>query len=187
MTRILLGVLAGVVVVGVVVITSSPTLFQGKIFARINPVTRCELMSKIIAAQKIKPFTPQVATFIDVPTDHPCFSAIETGKRKGWIQGYKDGNFQPNKSLIRAEVAKVVVTAWKVTEVIPNVPSFVDVPTNAWYYNSVESLFKKIGTKICSTDNPLKSKSSCKDGKFNPTDTATETWAQYVVNAMAAL
>lgn len=49
--------------------------------------------------------------FVDVPADHPQAVAIEYLRSHGFIQGYKDGKFYPDKDLTRGEFAKLMVTA----------------------------------------------------------------------------
>jgi len=49
--------------------------------------------------------------FADVPASHPQAEAIEYLKNHGIIEGYKDGNFYPDKELTRGEFAKLMVTA----------------------------------------------------------------------------
>ena len=49
------------------------------------------------------------ATFTDVPEDNDYQEAIETLKALGVIDGYDDGTFKPEKTVTRAEMAKLMV------------------------------------------------------------------------------
>ena len=49
------------------------------------------------------------ATFEDVPVDHDNYEAIEALKALGVIDGYDDGSYKPEKTITRAEMAKLMV------------------------------------------------------------------------------
>lgn len=46
-------------------------------------------------------------TFSDVPLSHWAYAAISSATEKGWVSGYEDGTFKPEKAITRAEVAKL--------------------------------------------------------------------------------
>lgn len=58
--------------------------------------------------------------------------------KKGWISGYPDGQLHPERSLTRAQFAKVIQTlfGFSTDEVKP----FQDVQKNQWYYDAVTAL-----------------------------------------------
>ncbi len=74
------------------------------------------------------------ATFSDVPSSHPYYSAIESLKNLGVVKGYPDGNFRPDQAVNRAEALKMVLLTAKV-----NVPpglyqtDFPDVSLSDWF------------------------------------------------------
>ena len=49
--------------------------------------------------------------FWDVPKDHWAFSCIAELVNKGVLAGYEDGSFQPDRTVTRAEWAKIMVLA----------------------------------------------------------------------------
>jgi len=51
------------------------------------------------------------ATFKDVPADHWAASAIQTAVKKGYVSGYPDGTFKPERNVTRAEFMKMLVSA----------------------------------------------------------------------------
>ena len=54
---------------------------------------------------------PLTATFADVPTSHPFFRAIEALAAAGITSGCGNGNFCPDKTVTRAEIAKFFALA----------------------------------------------------------------------------
>ncbi|WP_349409390.1 S-layer homology domain-containing protein [Pseudalkalibacillus sp. SCS-8] len=59
-------------------------------------------------------YNPEVppASFTDLPPNYPGFVEISILAHNGVLDGYKDGSFQPKKELTRAEMAKIIVTAF---------------------------------------------------------------------------
>jgi hypothetical protein len=75
------------------------------------------------------------AQFPDVSGVDPNYDAIEYVADKGIVQGYPNGNFEPNISINRAEFVKILVTTVYSESDISNCKegSFTDVPADAWY------------------------------------------------------
>lgn len=69
-------------------------------------VTRAELV-KIIAAYFPVPEGGK-PPFGDVPGDHWAASAIAYAADQGWVGGYEDGSFQPDKAVTRAEAVRII-------------------------------------------------------------------------------
>lgn len=70
-----------------------------------QPVSRAELV-KLVAA--FFPETSGTATFPDVPADHWAADVISFAASQGWVSGYPDGTFQPQRSISRAEAVKLL-------------------------------------------------------------------------------
>ncbi len=51
------------------------------------------------------------ANFKDVPNNHWAFSVINKMSSDGILSGYPDGSFKPDKSITRAEFAKIIVAS----------------------------------------------------------------------------
>ncbi len=88
------------------------------------------------------------ATFSDI-SERPVLEqdAIKKAVALGIIEGYEDGTFGPDKTITRAEFAKIAVTAAgakdTATMLEANASSFKDVKANSWYtgwINAGESL-----------------------------------------------
>lgn len=69
--------------------------------------------------QAISPNQPPAATvkeesakvFSDIPSHHPNYKAIKFLKEKSVISGYEDGSFQPERTVNRAELLKIIVAS----------------------------------------------------------------------------
>lgn len=61
---------------------------------------------------------------------------VEYGIDNGFINGYPDGTFQPDKAVTRAEFAKMLNSALGITK--KAVISFGDVDVNQWYYPEIQ-------------------------------------------------
>lgn len=51
-------------------------------------------------------------SFPDVKNDHEAYDAIQTMSSKGVLDGFLDGTFKPNQLLTRAEMSKVIASAF---------------------------------------------------------------------------
>lgn len=74
-------------------------------FKPMNPVTRAEFAT--IASRFDELESSHVTAFTDVPMSHWAYRAIASAAEKGWVSGYSDGTFRPEKAITRAEVAKL--------------------------------------------------------------------------------
>ncbi len=69
--------------------------------------------------------------FLDVSNGHWAASAIETAVEQGYVSGYPDETFKPNKEVTRAEFMRMLVDALKLP---------VDPSEGAWYEKYVSAL-----------------------------------------------
>ena len=71
--------------------------------------------------------------------DHWAERAIMEVFRKGWMNGYEDATFRPQRPLTRAEAITVVVRAFGPSEGTPAAAPlrFTDVPAGHWAYGSI--------------------------------------------------
>lgn len=90
---------------------------------------------------------------MDIPTEHPHYSAIEFLQENGILTGYPDPTsseespqflFKPTQIVNRAEVTKIIVGRSASTTLTSTGSSFSDVPATAWYSVYVETAFKKL-------------------------------------------
>ena len=72
--------------------------------------------------------------FTDVPALHPYLPAIRWGKASGVLSGYPDGTFQPEATVNRAEILKIVLAAKGIDATSgETTATFSDVEPGAWY------------------------------------------------------
>jgi hypothetical protein len=87
--------------------------------------------------------TPQAqeptVSFSDLTPDHWAYSYVESLVEKGVINGYPDGTFKPQKTVTRAEFAKMIVLArgWPLLSISQT--SFSDVSTDYWGHQYIET------------------------------------------------
>jgi hypothetical protein len=85
------------------------------------------------------PPSNQTSAFSDLPTSHWAYENIMEMVALGILDGYADGSFQPNKTISRAEFAKILVLSLQLPATNPITSAFSDVPPNHWAYQVVES------------------------------------------------
>ena len=97
-----------------------------------QPVSRAELV-KLLSA--FFPEASGTASFPDVPADYWAADVIAFAADRGWVSGYPDGTFQPERSISRAEAVKLVNQALGRQAGERNVAMpFSDVPSGHWAY-----------------------------------------------------
>ena len=74
-------------------------------FAPNRTITRAEFT--VIAVRFAKLVRGADADFSDVPVNAWYYDSIATAVEYGWIDGYTDGTFRPNKPITRAEVVSI--------------------------------------------------------------------------------
>lgn len=78
-------------------------------------------------------------SFTDLTTNHWAYKDIIELCQAGIINGYPDGTFGPERSITRAEFAKIIVGVKGTTLVNPAQPTYQDAARNNWYYQYVET------------------------------------------------
>ena len=105
-------------------------------------ITRAELATIIARFAKLDVNTE---TFSDI-TGHWAQKSIELAAGNGWINGYTDGTFRPNKSIIRAETFAMINRVLdrqteSVSDLLPTSDMNMwsdNLNENAWYYKDVQ-------------------------------------------------
>lgn len=85
--------------------------------------------------------TNDKTTFSDMGEASWAQEAVDALVNMGIISGYPDGTFLPNKSITRAEFAKIIVLASGRYDKNAKC-SFTDVPESQWYYSYVASAYE---------------------------------------------
>lgn len=85
----------------------------------------------------------QAATFKDVPQNHWAYDAINKMSNQGIINGYANGNYEPNALITRAQSAKIVALAIQAKPTADFTPSFKDVAKTNTFYNHIQALTQR--------------------------------------------
>jgi hypothetical protein len=84
--------------------------FEDGRFLPDEPVTRAQFASLITAAFGDRPDAAPSKTFADIPADYWGNTAIARAVQLGFMKGYPDGNFQPDRPIPRLELAVALST-----------------------------------------------------------------------------
>jgi|GEM_PF-985316 len=80
-------------------------------------------------------------TFYDVPEDYWAYSYIASATKKGWVQGYENGTFQPEKYVTRAEmitlINKVLERRVKPKDLLAGINIWSDISEDYWAYADI--------------------------------------------------
>lgn len=109
------------------------------------PITRAEFADLAVGFENLTAGLPNF--FSDVPPGHKYYDQINYAVDRGWLEGYPDGTFRPDKNITRAEVIAVVN---RVLERYPDkayinghsatIRSYTDLGSSYWaYYNIMEA------------------------------------------------
>ena len=85
--------------------------------------------------------TPVLASFSDVPESHWARPYILQLQEEGILGGNPDGTFRPERTVNRAELAKIALeiaerkNTLKFSQVQPEMALFNDVPRDAWFFD----------------------------------------------------
>jgi len=114
------------------------TGFPDGTFGPNQAITRAEVVT--VMTRFLSPdmqYSGTVDMFPDITTSW-ARGSINLAAELGWVQGYPDGNFNPNASITRAEFATMVNRVLSRTTIdidTANMRTWVDnADTNAWFY-----------------------------------------------------
>lgn len=98
-------------------------------------------MKKFLPLLILLHFIPTTfASFTDVAKDFHQYKSINWLQQQGVVQGYKDGSFQPEKPVSRAEFLKMLYETKGMENYDVDLP-FPDIPKNAWYTKYVKEAY----------------------------------------------
>ena len=104
------------------------------------PITRAEFAA--IAARFSDVAYSGKNTFSDVPDTHWAARFITLAEHLGWVAGYPDGTFRPDKAITRAEamtlINRVLERAVDEKHMLPNMVTWIDNEPGTWYYEAVQ-------------------------------------------------
>lgn len=99
-----------------------------------NALTRAELVT-IIA--RIKGLDTGKKTFADVSDNHWASNAIKACADAGYINGYEDGSFRPDKNISRAEFVVIINRVFGIKDKANVAKTFKDVAPDHWAYAEI--------------------------------------------------
>ena len=118
-------------------------------FRPYTDTTRGQLAKIIVLAACWPIYAPPQPTFDDVPTSNPFYQYIETAYELELVSGYTCGptclEFRPGANITRAQLSKIIVLAgvqadgWAI--IIPDTPTFQDVPRFHTFYRYIETAY----------------------------------------------
>lgn len=106
------------------------------------PITRAEFVTMAVNFAKAGKGT--YCSFADVSQDMWYYGAVAKASEKGWIGGYPDGTFGPERYITRAEVTVIINRMENreadmefITENLKDMNAFTDLPSSHWAYSSM--------------------------------------------------
>ncbi|MFD0674621.1 S-layer homology domain-containing protein [Cohnella sp. GCM10027633] len=119
-------------------------LMNGDTNGRFRPqaaVTRAEMATIIANWKKPQPAQADTGVFADAQ-GHWAAASIAAVREAGWMQGYENGTFAPDKPLTRAESVRILNRLLERPAHEANAerqPTWTDVPASHWAYADIES------------------------------------------------
>lgn len=103
-------------------------------------ITRAELAAMLA---KFSETTGAANYFNDVAASHWAANAIAICAKLGWITGYPDGTFRPDKNVTRAELMAMINRATgrapkSADAFLPGMKTWIDNTSDKWYYLDVQ-------------------------------------------------
>lgn len=74
-----------------------------------RPITREQLAVMLVNMRQLSPYTPATAKFSDVPSSRWSYKYVEAAAQAGFINGYPDGTFKPERNVSYDEALTMIV------------------------------------------------------------------------------
>lgn len=114
------------------------TVSGNTISVKVDHFTRYALFAKELTAAA--PVIEVIEkSFMDVPDTFWAGNIIKDLYSRGYINGYPDGSFHPDKHISRAEFIAIINKILGLSSHKPSPANFTDVSSSDWYYESVEN------------------------------------------------
>ncbi len=100
-----------------------------------KPVNRAEFLMLLYRAKSWTPSVPSSSCFADVAHGSWYEAVVCDASAKGYVRGYPDGKFRPEKEVNRVESLKMIfkVYGYDETRTSTEASGYVDVQATAWY------------------------------------------------------
>lgn len=119
--------------------------YEDNTFRPSNNVTRAQAATMLAKLLKLDTSKESSIAYKDVPKDFYAYKEIAAVTNAGIMKGDKNGNFRPNDSLTRAQMAIVLTKAFHLKG--NGSVSFKDVPKDHYAYEEIDALFANGITK----------------------------------------
>lgn len=74
-----------------------------------SPITRAQMAVMLVNLKKLSPYTAAKPKFSDVPKTHWAYKYVEAAADAGFINGYPDGTFRPERNVSYDEAITMIV------------------------------------------------------------------------------
>ncbi|KAF6659400.1 S-layer homology domain-containing protein [Paenibacillus polymyxa] len=103
-----------------------------------QPITRAEMAAILASWKQLKGTQTTASPYTDIEK-HWARDSIVALANAGWITGYNDGSFQPNKYITRVETVTILNTILKRGPLEGTIQAtWKDVPTDYWAFKNIE-------------------------------------------------
>lgn len=106
-----------------------------------NPITRGEVATIICRVLNLNP--DEESTMFKDTNGHWAKGYINAISRLGIVEGYESGDFKPEQSITREEIAKILSKLSSEKAAIEESPKYKDVDRNSWSYEYIKDLSEK--------------------------------------------
>ncbi len=108
-----------------------------------KPVNRAEFLTMLYRAKGWTPTAPSSPCFSDVGRGSWYEAVVCDASSKGYVGGYPDGKFRPEKEVNRVESLKMIFKVYGFDETQPSskADTYVDVQAGSWYMSYFKSAF----------------------------------------------
>ncbi|MFC1647681.1 S-layer homology domain-containing protein [Patescibacteria group bacterium] len=109
-----------------------------------NDINRAEVTKILVEGNGVTPDLLEYNNCFDDVIDDWYAPYVCYAEEQGWVQGYADGNFKPDQTIIKVEVIKLILVSQDYE--IPDETGFLpydDVVTTQWYGPYVKAAFEK--------------------------------------------
>lgn len=109
-------------------------------FAPDRSITRAEAVAMIVKAYNPVPRQSGSRKFLDVQSTHWANGYIARAVQQGWINGFPDGSFKPDRPITRAEMAVIIGKAEGIKPLTPYSRPFSDVAVTDWHASMIYAM-----------------------------------------------
>lgn len=145
--------------------------YEDNTFRPENKITRAEVATILVRVLNLEVSREDVKIYNDFDNKHWAYNYINTASKHGLFTGYKDGSFNPNGYITRAELSTVLARYNGLKSVEPMKLHFTDI-NGHWAKNYIEEIYR------------IKLIEGYKDGTFLPNASIKRSETVTIINRM---